>query len=49
MWLTSEMNSSSRDPKSRNMLCFTVSLVVSGPGVKRSFFWLIGSISYTNQ
>jgi len=41
MSLTTDRNSESREPRSRNMLRFTVSLVVSGPGVKRSFFSLI--------
>src|SRR5690349_11452102 len=31
---TREMNSSSRDPRSRSMASFTVRLVVNGPGVK---------------
>src|SRR5262245_50391811 len=31
---TREMNSSSRDPRSRSIASFTVRLVVNGPGVK---------------
>ena len=38
---TTSRNSMSREPKSRSMACLTVSLVESGPGVKRSFCFSI--------
>src|SRR5437762_11983430 len=42
---TSSMKSASREPMSRCIAAFTVALVVSGPGVKRSGFFILPSSS----
>ena len=42
---TASINAKSREPRSRNIACFTVGAVVSGPGVKRTLSFQVGMLS----
>jgi hypothetical protein len=44
MWLMTERNSRSRDPRSRSMLSFKVLLVVSGPGLSHRLRCNVASV-----